>query len=95
MGQPPPPGPYGPSTGPSVYVPPPRSPRRTITIVVLIIWGPLVAGGGFFVLLCGGLGYVMTGTADTGAGAMLVVGLIVTILGVVMTLASLLTWSRD
>lgn len=95
MSLPPGQGPLGPPPSHGAYVPPRQSPMRTSSIVVLSLFGAMLAGGGFLVLLCGGLGYVMTGTGDTGAGAMLVVGLLVMLLGVALIFGALFTWSRD
>lgn len=94
MSVPPAPGPRPGLPHPATPPTPDRSGRRAAGIVLAVL-GVFVLGGGVLVLLCGGLGYVMTGgSLDTGAGAMLLVGLLVMVLGVGMLAAALLALRR-
>lgn len=74
---------------------PPHPPDDTIRIaavVVMAILGVLALVSGVGILLCGGLGYVMTGGLDTGAGAMLLVALFILAVGVGLLAVPLFVW---
>lgn len=73
-----------PSPGPPCSpTPPPQDDSiRIAAVVVMTVLGVLALVSGVGILLCGGLGYVMTGGMDTGAGAMLLVALLVIAVGV-------------
>ncbi|UUZ44893.1 hypothetical protein LP422_00325 [Janibacter limosus] len=54
--------------------------------------GVLALMVGLGILLCGGLGWVMTGGPDTGAGAMMLAGILVIVVGVAMLAVPLFVW---
>jgi hypothetical protein len=54
--------------------------------------GVLALMVGVGILLCGGLGWVMTGGLDTGAGAMMLAGILVIVVGVAMLAVPLFVW---
>lgn len=76
---------------------PPTPPTRDHSVsvaaaVVMAVLGVLVLVGGVGVLLCGGLGYVMTGGLDSGAGAMLLVALLILALGMALLAVPFVVW---
>ena len=90
MSQPPLPGqPHPPSATPE---------NQSARVVSTVVMGSFAAMGlvaGVGILLCGGLGMVMTGTTDTGAGAMMVVGLVIIVISFLLLAGALLPWRND
>lgn len=81
---------------PPPHLPPePDHSGRKATGIVVAVLGVFILVIGVGILLCGGLGYVMTGTLDTGAGAMTLVGLIGAAVGVAMLAVPLLALLID
>ncbi|QBF47479.1 hypothetical protein [Janibacter limosus] len=76
---------------------PPRPPAKDDSVgiaaaVVMAALGVLALMVGLGILLCGGLGWVMTGGLDTGAGAMMLAGILVIVVGVAMLAVPLFVW---
>ncbi|MDN5718274.1 MAG: hypothetical protein L0G89_13690 [Janibacter sp.] len=80
----------GPAHSPT---PPPKDNSIGIAAaVVMATLGVLVLAVGVGILMCGGLGWVMTGAMDTGAGAMMLAGILVIVVSVVMLAVPLFVW---
>lgn len=86
-----------PTPAPGSAYPPPAPPAKDDSVgiaaaVVMATLGVLALMVGVGILLCGGLGWVMTGGLDTGAGVMLLAGGLVMVVGVAMCAVALWVW---
>ena len=90
MSRPPLPGQTHPPSGT-----PESNSARVVSTVVMGSLAAMALVGVVVILLCGGLGVVMTGTTDTGAGAMMIVGLVIIVIGFLLLGGALLPWRND